>query len=64
MMPALRGHRRPVDLPDPHSYICRRCGVRRATKPDRPRPTLCRDCLSVERLLERPLTPVPEWSVA
>lgn len=46
-MPALQAVRVPVPPPDSGRYTCLRCGIVKSTKPDRPRPALCRDCRDV-----------------
>ncbi len=53
-MPALPAVRVPVAQPDPARYTCLRCGIVKATKPDRPRPLLCRDCKDVLAYLADP----------
>lgn len=38
----------PVRPLAPDTYRCQRCGIQKKTKPARPRPTLCGDCIEVE----------------
>ena len=53
-MPALQAVRVPAAEPAPDQYTCLRCGIVKTTKPDRPRPLLCRDCKDVLAYLADP----------